>query len=66
MNDTVEMRNLPWHIMHRHLAETNAETGSYAIVHKQGESQPHWRYTPLTGSWLSRSRNGVGVGASRR
>jgi hypothetical protein len=66
MNDTVEMRNLPWHVMHRHLAEAGAETGSYAIVRLQTHTPPHWRFTPVTGSWLSRARNGVGDSPPRR
>jgi hypothetical protein len=64
MNDIAQMRNLKWHILHRHLAETGAETGSYAIVRQQG--QPHWRFAPVTGAWLSRARNGVGDSPPRR
>jgi hypothetical protein len=64
MNDTAQMRNLKWHIMHRHLAEAGAETGSYAIVRQQ--DQPHWRFAQVTGAWLSRARNNDGVSPPRR
>ena len=55
MSETVEIRDLPWHVMQRNLAATAADTGSYAILRKA--SQPHWKYTPTTGSWLSRARD---------
>jgi hypothetical protein len=57
MHDTVEMRDLPWHVMQRSLAESGAQTGSYAILRKQ--MQPHWKFAPTADSWLSRARNGL-------
>ncbi len=58
MNDTTEMQDLRWQIMQRNLAAGRpAESAVYPLVRRP--AQPHWRFTPATGSWLSRTRNGV-------
>jgi hypothetical protein len=61
--DTPEMRNLPWHIMQRRLAEAAVAPGSYATLRRQ--TQPHWRYMPSTGFWLNGTRKGVGESTPR-
>jgi hypothetical protein len=44
--------------MQRNLAAGRpAESAVYPLVRRP--AQPHWRFTPATGSWLSRTRNGV-------
>ena len=64
MIDTAEMRNLPWHVLHRQLAAEAAATGGYASARRQ--SQPHWRYMPSTGLWMNRKAKGLGESTAPR
>ena len=57
MSETTKSRDMPWHVMQRNLAQAGADTGSYAIV--RNVSQPHWKFMPTSGSWLSRARTEI-------